>query len=198
MVKRLFDFFVALLALVLLSPVLLVTGAMIRVDSPGPALFRQERVGRHGRCFHVHKFRTMSQDTGSAGLQVTAANDCRITRVGHILRRYKIDELPQLIDVLVGNMSLVGPRPEVPGYVAVWPADAREDILSVRPGITDPIALEYFDEAVLLAASANAEWTYLHEILPRKVAGYRHYVKSRTFWGDARVIVATIFRAFRG
>lgn len=198
MVKRLFDFLVALLALIVLSPVLLVVGAMIRIDSRGPVLFRQERVGRHGRLFRIHKFRTMSLDAGGSGLQVTAADDRRITRIGHMLRRYKIDELPQLIDVLVGNMSLVGPRPEVPRYVAAWPADAREEILSVRPGITDPIALEYFDEAVLLAGSANAEWTYLHEILPRKVSGYRHYVKRRTFWGDMHVIVATILRAFRG
>lgn len=195
--KRLFDFSVALLALILLCPVLLLTGVLIRVSSPGPALFRQERVGRHGRHFRIHKFRTMCLHADDLGIQITAANDGRITRVGHWLRRYKIDELPQLIDVLAGNMSLVGPRPEVPRYVVVWPADAREEILSVRPGITDPVALEYFDEAAVLARSADAELAYIREILPRKTAGYRRYVRNRTFWGDVRIICATVLRACR-
>lgn len=197
MVKRLFDFFVALSALIVLSPLLLVIGVLIRMDSPGPALFRQERVGRFGRCFRIHKFRTMTLNAGTSSLQVTAANDRRITRIGRLLRRHKVDELPQLIDVLVGDMSLVGPRPEVPRYVAVWPNDATDEILSVRPGITDPIALEYFDEAGLLAGSADVEWAYLHEVLPRKISGYRQYIKSRTFWGDVRVIFVTVLRTFR-
>jgi lipopolysaccharide/colanic/teichoic acid biosynthesis glycosyltransferase len=195
-VKRAFDFLGALAGLLLLWPVLLIVAAVIKLDSSGPALFLQERVGRGGRPFRIHKFRTMRVD--AAGPQVTASSDSRVTRAGAILRKYKIDEMPQLLDVLVGSMSLVGPRPEVQKYVAHWPTDARREILSVRPGITDPMALEMFDESSLLAGAADPERKYIEEILPVKVAGYLRYVRTRTFAGDIRVILRTIARAFRG
>lgn len=198
MVKRAFDFLMALVGLLLIWPVLLVVAVAIKLDSPGPALFVQERVGLGGRPFRMHKFRTMRVNAEAAGPQVTASNDSRITRTGAFLRRYKLDELPQLLDVLVGKMSLVGPRPEVPRYVAAWPADARREILTVRPGITDPMALEYFDESALLAQSIDPEHTYLHEVLPRKVQGYLRYVRSRSLALDVNVILRTIKRAFRG
>jgi lipopolysaccharide/colanic/teichoic acid biosynthesis glycosyltransferase len=197
-VKRAFDFFLALAGLMLIWPVLLIVAVAIRLDSPGPSLFVQERVGRNGRLFRMHKFRTMRVNAEAAGPQVTAANDSRITRTGAFLRRYKLDELPQLFDVLIGKMSLVGPRPEVPRYVAAWPADARREILAVRPGITDPMALEYFDESALLAQASDPEHAYLHEVLPRKVQGYLRYVRSRSLALDVNVILRTILRAFHG
>jgi lipopolysaccharide/colanic/teichoic acid biosynthesis glycosyltransferase len=198
MAKRIFDLVIALAGLVVACPMLLALALAIRLDSHGPIVFVQERVGRGGRLFRMHKFRTMEVDSGSIGPQITATNDKRITRVGACLRRYKLDELPQLFDVLIGNMSLVGPRPEVPRYVAIWPVDACREILSVRPGITDPMALEYFDEGALLAQSGDPEYTYVHDILPRKVRGYVEYVRNRTLAVDINVILCTIRRAVRG
>ena len=133
--KRLFDIVFAALALLLLCPLLLAVALWVRLDSPGPALFRQQRVGRGGRPFHIYKFRTMRLDAEAAGPQITVGADARITRAGAWLRRAKVDELPQLLNVLRGDMSVVGPRPEVPRYVALYPPDVRETVLGVRPGI---------------------------------------------------------------
>ena len=147
----------------------LVVAALIRWDSPGPVFFRQERVGRFGRPFRIHKFRTMRVNAEQAG-QLTVGADVRITRIGAFLRAHRLDELPQLIDVFLGDMSLVGPRPEVPRYVAHYPAALRDVVLSVRPGITDPASLRFRNESEQLAAAADPEREYIEVILPAKLA----------------------------
>ncbi|WBB81579.1 sugar transferase [Micromonospora sp. WMMD882] len=189
MTKRVFDVAVAAVALLLCSPLLLLIALAVRLEDGGPALFRQERAGRHGRPFRIHKFRTMRVAPGAA---VTSDNDDRITRVGRFLRGSKLDELPQFYDVLVGHMSLVGPRPEVRRYVASWPPPARRRILSVRPGITDPAAITYRNESAELAAVARPEEYYLSVVLPRKVEMYLRYVETRSFLGDLRILVHTV------
>lgn len=189
--KRLLDIMLSIVGLVLAGPLLLLCAAAVRLDSPGPVLFRQERVGRLGRIFRINKFRTMSIDAGRRGPLVSTAVDPRITRSGHWLRRYKLDELPQLLNVLTGEMSLVGPRPEVAQYVAAYPPAVRDKVLSVRPGITDLASIEYMDENVLLAASEDPETTYLEEILPRKLDIYLRYVERQSFWLDISILLKT-------
>ena len=193
--KRVFDLLGAALALLLLAPLLVALAVWVKLDSPGPVFFRQLRVGRHGVPFLIHKFRTMH--AGAAGLQLTVGADPRITRAGVFLRRMRLDELPQLIDVLTGRMSLVGPRPEVPRYVAHYPSDLRAQALSVRPGMTDPASLAFIDEAALLAAAADPERTYIEQILPAKVAQAAAYAQQATWasdvavlWRTARVLLA--------
>jgi lipopolysaccharide/colanic/teichoic acid biosynthesis glycosyltransferase len=146
---------------------LLLVALWIKLDSPGPVFFRQERIGRFGVPFRIHKFRTMTH--GAVGAQITVGADARITRAGAWLRRTKLDELPQLIDVLRGAMSLVGPRPEVPRYVAMYPQGLRDKVLSVRPGITDVASLEYRDEGELLARAADPEREYVSVVMPAKL-----------------------------
>lgn len=191
MTKRLFDVLGAAAALVVLSPLLVVAGLAIKAGSPGPVFFRQTRVGLGGRSFDILKFRTMHHAIEPGGMQVTAGNDPRITKEGRWLRRWKIDELPQLINVLAGQMSLVGPRPEVPRYAAMWPPDLRPLILSVRPGLTDPATLQFLDEEKILARSADPESLYTREVLPAKAAVYAEYVRNRSFGGDLRVLART-------
>ena len=192
MPKRIFDLLFSALALVLLAPVFALIALAIRRDSAGPVLFRQERVGRGGRLFRIRKFRTMVMDSPSQGPALTIGQDPRITRVGAWLRRTKLDELPQLIDVLRGDMSLVGPRPEVPQYVALYPADLRARVLSVRPGITDPVSLKLADEASVLAAAADPERTYREELLPAKLREAVAYAEQASLWSDLRIIAATV------
>lgn len=194
--KRAMDLGLTLLALPVVLPVLAVVATWVRLDSPGPALFRQERVGRAGRPFCIHKFRTMRTD-GGRGLQVTAAGDARVTRAGRWLRRAKLDELPQLIDVLKGDMSLVGPRPEVPRFMALYPADVRRQILSVRPGITDRAAIEFRDEEQVLARAADPEATYVSHIMPVKQRYYLDYVAKRSVAGDLRILLDTFVALMR-
>ena len=188
--KRALDLGLTLAALPLALPLMVAIALWVRLDSPGPALFRQERVGRGGCLFRIHKFRTMHAD--GAGPQVTAAGDTRVTRAGRWLRRTKLDELPQLIDVLAGDMSLVGPRPEVPRYMALYPDEARRRILSVRPGITDRAAIGFRDEERLLAASDNPERTYVEQIMPIKQRLYLDYVAHHSIGGDLRILLATV------
>jgi len=188
--KRALDVLLAALGLALLAPLLAYIALRIRLDTPGPTLFRQERVGREGRLFRIHKFRTMRVTEG--GAQITAAGDARITRVGRWLRRGKLDELPQLIDVLKGDMSLVGPRPEVPRYMALVPPEARARILAVRPGITGPAALEFRDEERLLAAAKDPERTYIEQIMPIKQRHDLDYVARHGVLGDLRIIARTL------
>ena len=190
MVKRLFDLFGAATALLLLSPLLLLTALWIRLDSPGPVFYRQERVGRHGVCFRIHKFRTMR--AGAAGLPLTVGDDPRITRAGAFLRRTRLDELPQLIDVLRGAMSLVGPRPEVPRYVAHYPPDLRARALAVRPGITDPASLDFIDEATLLARAADPEREYIDVILPAKLRRAADYAENASLATDLALLWRTL------
>jgi lipopolysaccharide/colanic/teichoic acid biosynthesis glycosyltransferase len=190
--KRLFDLFFASLGLLALCPLMGLIALAIKLDSPGPVFFRQERVGRFGKAFRIHKFRSMDQASCGQGLQITVGADQRITRVGHFLRRTKLDELAQLIDVWQGSMSLVGPRPEVPRYVAQYPAALREKLLSVRPGITDVASIEYRDESRVLAQAADPEHAYVHEVLPRKLALSAKYVDQASLWTDVRVIARTL------
>ena len=196
MLKRAFDVVSSAVGLVVLSPVFLVVAILIAAQDRGPVFFRQERVGRYGRPFRIHKFRTMR--VANAGALITSADDNRITRVGAFLRTTKLDELPQLIDVLAGDMSVVGPRPEVPRYVAMWGDDARAEILSVRPGISDPAAIAFRNEQDELAAADDPERHYVEVILPQKVAMYLDYVRTRSFVGDLRVIFGTLAEIARG
>lgn len=188
--KRVFDVAVSGLGLAVLSPLLAGISMAIRLDTDGPVVFRQDRVGLHGKHFRIHKFRSLR--TGGEGALISPESDPRVTRVGATLRRTKMDELPQLFDVLVGHMSLVGPRPEVPFYVALWPAGDRELILSVRPGITDPASIALRNEARELREAADPEDHYVRSLLPRKVEMYVQYVRSRTFSGDLRLIAQTL------
>ena len=190
--KRWFDVIVSTAALLLLWPLFAVIALAIRLDSPGPVFFRQERVGRFGVPFRIHKFRTMVDDPALQGRQITVGDDPRITRVGAVLRRTKLDELAQLIDVLQGTMSLVGPRPEVPRYVQQYPAPVRDKVLSVRPGITDLASIEYRRESELLACSADPERTYVQEVLPRKLHYAQQYVEHATLWTDVRLLARTL------
>ncbi len=192
MLKRAFDLLGATLALLLLWPLLLALALWVRLDSPGPALFRQERVGRHGRVFRIHKLRSMCADGPASGLALTVGADARITRAGAWLRRTRLDELPQLIDVLRGDMSLVGPRPEVPRYVAHYPPGLRERALAVRPGITDPSSLDWLDEAAVLAAAADPEREYIERILPAKLQAAAAYAERATLGSDLRVLGRTL------
>ena len=190
--KRAFDLLLAGLGLLLLSPLLIAIALWIKLDSPGAVMFLQERVGRHGRLFLIHKFRTMAADAPALGPQITVGADARITRAGRFLRASKLDELPQLWDVWRGAMSLVGPRPEVPRYVALYPAALREIVLSVRPGITDIASLEYRDEARLLAEAADPERCYVEQVLPAKLALSARYVQTRSFAGDLALVWRTV------
>lgn len=192
MAKRLFDLLLSSIGLLLLAPVLLLIAALVKLDSPGPVMFRQERVGRFGQPFRIHKFRTMRHEPAGQGLQITVGADRRITRVGGFLRASKLDELPQLIDVWLGDMSLVGPRPEVPRYVAHYPAELRDKVLSVRPGITDIASIEYRDESAVLARAADPERAYIDEVLPHKLALAARYVERSSLWLDVWLIWRTV------
>lgn len=189
--KRLFDLFFTIPGLLLLSPAFAIIAVWVMSDSPGPVFFRQERVGRHGRIFRIFKFRTMCRDAEAKGRQITVGEDPRITPSGRFLRKYKLDELPQLLNVVSGEMSLVGPRPEVPRYVALYPEDVREQVLSVPPGITDYASIEYRDENAILGKAADPDRAYIEEVMPVKLAYYRRYVAERTVWVDFMLILRT-------
>lgn len=190
--KRSFDLLASALGLLVLAPFLFLVAVAIKLDSTGPVFFRQERVGQRGRVFRIHKFRTMVTDAERRGLQITVGADARVTRVGAFLRRYKLDELPQLIDVAMGNMSMVGPRPEVPRYVALYPDDARRIVQSVRPGITDLASIEFKAENDILGHAEDPHRAYVEEILPIKLRYYVDYVQGRSFWGDIKIILRTL------
>lgn len=189
-VKRGFDVTLAAAGLVILAPVLLAVGVAVRLDSPGPAVFRQTRVGRHGRPFRIHKFRTMR--VGHDGRPVSTRADTRVTRLGGFLRRSKLDELPQLLDVVAGTMSLVGPRPELPEFVDLWPPELRRIILSVRPGITDPASIALRDEVAELSRVPDPARHYVEALLPLKTAMYVEYVTNRSLAGDLAVLFRTV------
>lgn len=194
MLKRAFDIVVSTVGLLLLSPLLLGLALWIKLDSPGPVFFRQERVGRGGKLFRIHKFRTMVTDAERRGLQLTIGADSRVTRVGRWMRKYKLDELVQLLDVWLGYMSLVGPRPEVPQYVACYPDEVRELVLSVRPGITDRASIEFRDENTILEGASDPEHVYITEVLPIKLRYYVQYVRNRSFFNDIVLIFETVRR----
>lgn len=189
--KRLFDFIFALIGLVLLFPLFVLIACWIKFDSPGSVFFRQERVGLQGKIFRIFKFRTMVNNAETKG-QITIGHDSRITHAGFVLRRYKIDELPQLMNVLIGDMSFVGPRPEVPKYVDCYPGTVRDIVLSVKPGITDWASIRYRDENSVLGKAIDPERTYVEEILPIKLDYYVNYVKKRNFFMDLNILLSTI------
>ncbi len=194
--KRAFDFIVSLLGLILLSPLFLVIACLVRATSPGPVFFRQERVGWHGRRFRILKFRTMVNGAHRKGRLITVGGDRRVTAIGRLLRRFKLDELPQLLNVLRGEMSLVGPRPEVPEYVEAFAAEFRP-ILERRPGITHRAAILFRDEELLLAASDDPEAYYVQTLMPRKLQLYARDLDRTSFLEDVRTIVDTIFSVAR-
>jgi lipopolysaccharide/colanic/teichoic acid biosynthesis glycosyltransferase len=190
--KRLFDFGMSLVGLAVLFPVLLLVALGVVVDSGWPVLFVQKRVGRGGVLFSMYKFRSMTVMREAAIGSFNAGDSSRVTRVGGWLRRTKIDELPQLWNVLIGDMSLVGPRPEVLKWVKVYPGRWKL-VHSVRPGITDNASIEFRNEEALLAASDDPEATYKEVVLPQKLALYESYVRSHSFWGDIQIIFKTLF-----
>ncbi len=191
MFKRLVDVALSFVGLLLFSPFLLLIAFLITLDSPGPALYRGFRVGRFGKPFRIFKFRTMVVNAEKMGGPSTADSDPRITKIGKLLRKYKLDELPQLTNVLKGEMSFVGPRPEVPVYVALF-TEEEKAILSVRPGITDWASLWNADEGLVLADSPDPEKTFLEKIRPEKVRLQLEYVRRRSFWIDIKIISQTL------
>jgi lipopolysaccharide/colanic/teichoic acid biosynthesis glycosyltransferase len=193
MIKRLFDIVFSSVMLVLFTPLFIALASWIALDSKGGVFFGQERVGLNGRPFKLWKFRTMRPQAEQKGQLTVGSTDNRITRAGYYLRRFKVDELPQLWNVFRGEMSVVGPRPEVPKYVAFYSAEQRK-VLQVRPGITDYASLRYFEESDLLAASSNPEETYIQVIMPMKLQLNADYVRHRSFWGDIRIILLTGLR----
>lgn len=192
-IKRLFDLVVAVPAMICLSPLFLLIALWIKRDSRGPVFFRQVRVGRHGRQFRIFKFRTMVVDADQRGAQLTVGADQRITRSGQFLRRYKFDELPQFINVLLGEMTLVGPRPEVSRYVAQYNEQERA-ILNLTPGITSPASLVYRSESELLAQQTDPEQFYLAEVMPAKIRTDLAYARRATWLSDLGVIAKTVLR----
>ncbi len=193
MFKRLFDLVFSGLGIVLLSPVFCAAALLILVDSGPPIFFRQERVGRNFRPFRIYKFRTMVPSSDKKGAMITIDGDERITRSGRILRKYKIDELPQLLNVLKGEMSLVGPRPEVSKYVRLFRTDYKR-LLVLRPGITDPASIQFSDEEKVLALAGNWEEIYINRILPRKITLSLDYAAHRSVTRDVVLILKTLFK----
>jgi len=189
--KRLFDVTASGVGLIVLSPVFAAIAVAVKLDSAGPVFFRQDRIGRAGVPFRMWKFRTMVADAAQRGGALTVGDDPRITPVGRVLRRYKLDELPQLLNVLAGQMSLVGPRPEVAKYVAGYSAAERR-VLDLVPGVTDPASLEYRDEAAVLATHADPERAYIEEIAPRKIRLNLEYAERATRRSDLGVILRTL------
>jgi lipopolysaccharide/colanic/teichoic acid biosynthesis glycosyltransferase len=193
MIKRLFDIVFSVVGLVFLSPLFAAASVLIKLDSAGPVFFRQERIGRYFRPFRIYKFRTMTAGGQDDGALITVGGDKRITPIGHVLRRYKIDELPQLLNILKGEMSFVGPRPEVREYVQLFKKDYVK-LLTVRPGITDPASLTYSEEERVLASSGNWEKNYTCNILPDKIALSLRYVESRNIFTDVTLVLRTILK----
>ena len=194
--KRLFDIIFALVMLLLFSPLFVVLACWVSIDSRGGVFFGQERVGLNGKPFKLWKFRTMKPHSEKGGQLTVGASDSRITRAGYYLRKFKVDELPQLWNVVLGDMSVVGPRPEVPRYVALYSPEQRR-VLSIRPGITDYASLRYFEESDILAKSANPQETYIQEIMPTKLALNLEYVHKHSFAGDLAIILKTGWRILK-
>ena len=192
---QLFDLIAALLGMVALAPLFLAVSLAIVLDSPGPVLYRARRVGLGGRLFDLYKFRSMVVSADQLGPGITTASDGRITRVGRLLRQWKIDELPQLVNVLKGEMRLVGPRPEDPRYVALYSAEQRR-VLDVRPGITGAAALHYRHEEQLLTGKVW-EQRYVEQIMPRKIEIEIEYLEHRTFFSDMRLLIRTCLAILR-
>ena len=194
--KRLIDIFASGLGLLILSPVFVVLAIWIKCDSKGPVFYRQVRVGKNGVDFRIFKFRSMRQGADKSGLITVGGRDPRVTRSGYYIRKYKLDELAQLINVFLGDMSLVGPRPEVRKYVDMY-TDEQRKVLSVRPGITDYASIEYMDENVLLEKSADPDKTYVEEILPAKIKLNMRYIENKSVKEYFKIIFLTIVKIVR-
>jgi lipopolysaccharide/colanic/teichoic acid biosynthesis glycosyltransferase len=197
MIKRLFDLIIALPLLLLVSPILIIIAFLIKLNSKGPVFYLQQRVGFKGKDFFIYKFRTMRIGADKLGLLTVGGRDPRVTTVGYFLRKYKLDELPQLINVVNGSMSLVGPRPEVRKYVNLYSSE-QKNVLLAKPGITDYASIEYADENNLLAASSDPEKTYIDEIMPAKLKLNMKYIAEQGVITDVKIIFLTVLRIIRG
>lgn len=193
--KRTFDILFSSIGLLMLVPVFLVMAVWIKADSEGPVFYRQVRVGMHGKLFRIFKFRSMRLGSDKASQITIGERDSRITRSGIIIRKYKLDELPQLINVFTGDMSFVGPRPEVPKYVDLY-TEAQRHVLDVRPGITDMASIKYINENELLGKANNPEDYYIHTIMPDKLSINLEYVKNNSFMDDVTIIFKTLSKIF--
>ncbi|MBX7206379.1 MAG: sugar transferase [Bacteroidia bacterium] len=196
MSKRIFDLFFSLTGLLILLPVFLLVALLIKIESKGPVFYLQMRVGRNGKDFKLFKFRTMFPDSDKKGLLTVGMRDPRITSTGYFLRKYKLDELPQLINVLTGEMSFVGPRPEVRKYVDKY-SNEELAVLEVKPGITDLASLTYINENAILAQSSDPENTYIKEVMPHKLALNMEYIRRTSLWFDIKIIFQTIIKIFK-
>lgn len=190
MIKRLFDIIFSLIGLIFLSPILILIAICIKIDSKGPVFFRQLRVGRYSKDFKIFKFRTMQIDSDKLGLLTVGDKDPRVTKVGYFLRKYKLDEFPQLINVLVGHMSFVGPRPEVQKYVNFYTEEDLQ-ILNVKPGITDYASIKYRDEAEIIRQAKDAEKAYVEDIMPEKIKLNKEYINNNNIFIDIKIILKT-------
>ena len=190
MLKRIFDITLSLFGLIILLPFMLIIAILIKIDSKGPVFFKQIRVTKNGKEFKIFKYRTMRVGSDKYS-QITVGKDGRITKIGSFLRKYKLDEIPQLINVLIGDMSLVGPRPEVPKYVALY-TDEQKEILKVRAGITDYASIEFSDENDLLASEEEPETEYIEKIMPKKIELNKKYLSEVSILTDIKIILLTI------
>ncbi len=190
MIKRLFDIIFSLIGLIILSPILILIAIFIKIDSKGPIFFRQLRVGRYNKDFKIFKFRTMQIDSDKLGLLTVGDKDPRVTKVGYFLRKYKFDEFPQLINVLIGNMSFVGPRPEVRKYVNFYSEEDLQ-ILNVKPGITDYASIKYRNEAEIIKQANDAEKAYIEDIMPKKIKLNKVYLDNNNILTDIKIIFKT-------
>ena len=191
-----FDFILSLVGLVVLAPIFIVLAIWIKIDSKGPVFYKQVRVGQNGIDFGLFKFRSMVVDADKKGLITVGGRDPRITRSGYFIRKYKLDELPQLINVLVGDMSLVGPRPEVRKYVDLY-TDEQQKVLSVKPGITDYASIEYVDENEILGKSSDPEKVYIEEIMPEKIKYNMKYINNKSLFEYFKIILLTVLKIVR-
>ena len=193
---RFFDFILSLVGLVVLAPIFIVLAIWIKIDSKGPVFYKQVRVGKNSIDFELFKFRSMVVGADKKGLITVGGRDPRITHSGYFIRKYKLDELPQLINVLVGDMSLVGPRPEVRKYVDLY-TDEQQKVLSVKPGITDYASIEYMDENEILGKSSDPEKTYIEEIMPEKIKYNMKYINNKSLFEYFKIILLTVLKIVR-
>lgn len=194
--KRIFDLLVSFFAIILLSPFFIIVSLLIKMDSKGPVIFKQVRVGKNEKPFEIYKFRTMVVDAEKLGKQITVGNDNRITKIGGFLRKFKLDELPQLFNVFKGDMSFVGPRPEVPKYTNLY-TEEQKKVFKVRPGITDYASIKYRNENEILGKSKNPEKTYIEEVMQDKLKINLMYMKKRSIMEDFKIICETCIKILK-
>ncbi len=194
-IKNIFDFIFGLIGLIILSPIILIISIIVKMTSDGPVFFLQKRVGLNGKPFSIFKFRTMVDNAENEGLKITTDSDERITKVGSFLRKFKLDELPQIFNILNGDMSFVGPRPEVPKYVSLYTLEQRR-VLTVKPGVTDLASIIFKNENELLGQSEDPERTYIEKIMPEKLRINLEYVENISLFNDIRLIFKTIKEVF--